>query len=193
MSGRKPRGGSRRRPRRKTKDESPTEPKRRRRRAIPRPVAWLMSRRDLDEMARRRCILVLSMLSGETTIAEAAEAGECSPLTVQKYEKQALEAMLAALTPKTGPDGLPTSSARRITDLETRIAQLERDKRRMERLLALTRQLVRPGPVATAAGRRPGSRSRRKSEAAGEQPSTTPKRPRGRPRKEPRTAPAMSI
>jgi hypothetical protein len=145
-----------------------------------------MSRQDLDEMARRRCLVVLSLLSGETTLAEAAESAECSPITVQKYETRALEAMLGALSPDASPDGTTTSSTQRIADLEKRLSQLEREKRRAERLLMLTRQMIRSGPITTGVGRRPGSRSRRKSENAGAPPSqasTTTSRPRAPPPK----------
>jgi hypothetical protein len=102
-----------------------------------------MTRQDLDEMARRRCLLVLSVLSGERSALEAAEQERISPQTYQKYETRALEGMLAALMPDASPEGVAASPSRRIEDLEKRIAQLERDKRRAERLLLLTRQNVR--------------------------------------------------
>lgn len=165
MRARKPRGASRPKPHRST-TETPKLRRRRRRSSRPTP-AWLMTRQDLDEMARRRCLLVLSVLSGERSAQEAAEQERISPQTYQKYETRALEAMLAALMPDASPDGVAASSSRRIEDLEKRIAQLERDKRRAEHLLLLTRQIVRPGPVTTGAGRKPGSRSRPKSGAAG--------------------------
>jgi hypothetical protein len=132
-----------------------------------------MSRQDLDEMARRRCLAVLSLMSGERTMTEAAEAAQCSPLTLQKYEKRAVEAMIVALMPDASPDGVSTSTSKRIADLEARIAQLETAKRRSERLLILTRQLIKAGPVTTGSGRRPGRRSRRKSDTAGAESSAT--------------------
>jgi len=129
-------------------------------------------------MARRRCLLVLSVLSGERSAAEAAEQEKISPQTYQKYETRALEAMLAALTPDASPDGMAASPTRRIEDLEKRISHLERDKRRLERLLLLTRQIVRPGPVTTGAGRKPGTRNRsRHKSVAGGIGSSRPSKP----------------
>jgi len=173
MSKRKRRGGSRTRARRTSKPRNETTntttpaPSRRRRKSTRQPAAWLMSRQDIDELARRRCLLVLSLLSGECTMTEACAATQCSQGTLQGYERRALEAMVAALMPDASSDGVSISSSQRIAELEAQVKHLEQGKRRAERLLVLTRQLVKPGPVTTGAGRRPGSRSRPKSERNG--------------------------
>src|SRR5262245_60215456 len=169
MTERKPRGASiRRRPSPKSK----TKRKRRRQRAAP---AWLMNRQDLDAIARRRCLLVLSVLSGELGVTEAAEQAQISATTYQQYETRAVEAMLAALTPDGSESGLSPSPSHRIAELEQRIVQLERDKRRADRLLLVTRKVVRPGPVTTGAGRKPKRRGRASSTNRGPKslPSST--------------------
>lgn len=127
-------------------------------RARPTP-RWVAKRDDLDEMARRRCLMVLSVLSGEKPVTEViTELGISRPAYYQ-LETKALMAMLAALAPgavSTSEAAIPT---RRIAQLETQVNELVRDKRRLERLLYLTRKLVKPGPVTAGPGRtaRPGS------------------------------------
>ena len=142
-------------------------------RSRPRP-RWLTGREDLDQIAQRRCLLVLSVLSGEKPVTAAiAELGISRPLYYQ-LETKAIVAMLTALAPgshgATSPDDAMPSH--RVAALEAKIAELEQDKRRLERLLFLTRKVVPPGPVASP-GRR--GRPRRDSVVAGRtrSPSST--------------------
>lgn len=122
----------------------------------PRPKPGILERKDLDEMARRRCLLVLSVLSGERPVTDVIEEAGMSRGTYYHLEERALRAMLNALAP--GAEGSQAETpAKRIEELERKVEQLERDKRRSERLLLLTRKVVRPGPVTTTAGRRPSS------------------------------------
>ena len=130
-----------------------------------------MKRQDLDEIARRRCLLILSVLSGELGVMEAVEQAQVSPTTYQHLETRALEAMLVALTPDA--QGASASPRQRIEELEQRVAQLEKEKRRADRLLLLTRQVVKPGPVTTGAGRPPKRRARPSSTTRGKRPSPT--------------------
>ena len=138
------------------------------RRALrPRPVPrWLTGREDLDQVAQRRCLLVLSVLSGEKPVTTAiAELGISRPLYYQ-LESKALIAMLTALAPGASASTSPNDAtpAHRVAELEEKIAELEQDKRRLERLLFLTRKVLPPGPV-TMPGKR--GRPRRDSLAAG--------------------------
>ena len=158
------------------------EPSRRRKqRSRPTP-RWLTKRTDLDAIARTRLLMVLSVLSGETPVTTAIERGGISRGFYYQLETKAINAMLLALAP--GSDGDPSSDAssttRRIADLEDKVIQLEQEKRRAERLLFLTRKVVRPGPMKTAKGRPPKTTS---STSAGKAPSmrsvTKPMRPRG--------------
>lgn len=131
---------------------------------------WLTGREDLDQVAQRRCLLVLSVLSGEKPVTQAiSELGISRPLYYQ-LEAKALVAMLTALAPGANATSSPNDAtpAHRVAQLESRIAELEQDKRRLERLLFLTRKVLPPGPV-TAPGKR--GRPRRDSSGAGREPS----------------------
>lgn len=145
------------------------------RRARPKPS--LLEREDLDEMARRRCLMILSVLSGERPVTDVIEETKMSRGTYYNLEERALKAMLVALTP--GAESSDADSpAKRILELEQRVAQLERDKRRGERLLLLTRKVVKTGPLTTGAGRRPSStRAGRKRSASSKTKKTSPPPP----------------
>jgi hypothetical protein len=126
--------------------------KKRKHRARPTP-RWLMQRQDLDAMAKRRCLLVLNVLSGERAVTDVIEEAQVSRQMYYQLEERALRAMLAALTPGASEPGA-SEPARRIAELEQKVAQLEQDKRRGERLLLLTRKVMK-GPLKTPAGRPP--------------------------------------
>ena len=132
---------------------------RRSRRARPKP-RWLGGRPDLDPIAQRRCMMLLSVLSGEKPVSTAIEELGLSRGTYYQLETKALLAMLAALTP--GVDGATTASsasaAQRIADLEAKVLRLEQEKRRGERLLYLVRKLVPMGALTTGRGRPPKAR-----------------------------------
>jgi hypothetical protein len=129
---------------------------RRQRKGRSRPVPrWLKSSSELDAIARSRCLLLLSVLSGELPVTEAIAQSKISRGTYYKLETRALQAMLAALNPLAGAaaDGAADLSlaAARISELEGKVKALERDKRRSERLLLLTRKSLK-APLTT--GRR---------------------------------------
>lgn len=105
-------------------------------------------RQDLDAMAKRRCLMLLSVLSGQQTVSEAIADAQISVGTYYQLETRALSAMMTALTPDASNEGVP-SSWKTISRLEARVKQLEQDKRRLERLLSLTKKVVRPGPMTT--------------------------------------------
>ena len=153
---------------------SPATPRSRKARARPTP-RWLLNQADLDEIARRRCLMVLSVLSGHRPVTEAIAEVSISRQMYYQLEERALRAMLAALAP--GASDEVTSrgegSTRRIAELEAKVEQLERDKRRGERLLLLTRKLMQ-GPMKTGAGRPPKSASP-SSTSAGRRRSRTSK------------------
>lgn len=117
--------------------------------------------------------MVLSVLSGETPVTDAIAASNISRPLYYQLEERALKAMLKALTPGseavpiTGPDPV---SLRRIADLEAKVQQLEQDKRRMDRLLYLTRKVVKTGPLTTG-GRGRSPKARPSSLESGPKPS----------------------
>lgn len=131
---------------------------------------WLLTAESLDAIAKARCLMVLRVLSGEQPVTEAIVEAKISRGTYYQLETRALNAMLSALNPLSSPDGTPdlTSPARRITELEAKVKRLEQDKRRAERLLFMTRKVIRPVPVTT--GRGPKTRKRRSSTTSGSKP-----------------------
>jgi hypothetical protein len=139
-----------------------------RRRKSARKPSMLMAK-DLDEIAQRRCLMILSVLSGEKSVEEAASEVQMAPAAYYQLETKALKAMLVALTPGVGSGAEPTTL---MKQLEEKVTTLERDKRRMERLLMLTRQVVKPGPMST--GQK--GRVRLRSTESGSTPSRSSKR-----------------
>jgi hypothetical protein len=140
---------------------------------------WLHERADLDEMARRRCLMVLSVLSGERPVTDVIAEAQISRGTYYNLEERALKAMLVALVP--GATDAPSESpAMRIVELEKKVALLEQQKRRSERLLLLTRKTLKRGPMKLEGHGRPSKQ--RASTARGKKPL------RGSPSTKPKTA-----
>jgi hypothetical protein len=154
-------------------DEKKPE-RQRKHRARPTPK-WLMQAEELDEIARRRCLMVLEVLSGAKAVTDVIEQGEMSRGTYYKLEERALGGMLRALSPTVGADGTDghalVTALERVTDLEEKVAKAEKEKRRSDKLFLLTRKLVKSGPLTTASGRPPGSRNRPRSTKNGPKPS----------------------
>ena len=145
-----------------------------RRRGVPR---WLTGRTDLDQVAQRRTLLILSVLSGHTPVTTAiTEHGISRPLYYQ-LEMKGLVGMMKALAPgagsSTNPDDM--TPARQMAELELKLAKLEMENRRLERLLFLAKRILPEGPVAypERRGRKPG----RRSTSGGLGPSPGSKRP----------------
>ncbi len=148
--------------------ESP--PRRRRARPVPR---WLKDQQDLDEMAKRRCLMVLEVLSGMKPVSDAVEEAKISRGLYYQLETKAVRAMLNALSPGAESTGQPAGMVERVKQLEQKVTRLEREKRRLERVLYVTKQVVRPGPVAAASGRRSASTTNGKKPS----PESTTKTP----------------
>lgn len=144
-------------------ESKPVRTRKHRSRPVPR---WIKEKQELDEMARRRCLLILSVLSGEKPVSDAIAESGLSRNTYYQLEEKALDAMLAALGPK--PPGRKADQSAEIAALEAKVTRLEDEKRRAERLLLLTRKVVRTGrltlpglgrPRSTTAGGKPSSGS----------------------------------
>lgn len=148
---------------------------RRKHRARPTP-RWLLQRQELDEVAKRRCLMVLEVLSGAKPVTDVIGDGQMSRATYYKLEERALGAMLRALSPTAGPDGTDgqalAEALARVEELEGKLAKAEQDRRRSEKLFVMTRKLVKAGPLTTGSGRPPGSRNRPRSTATGPKPSS---------------------
>jgi hypothetical protein len=125
-----------------------------RRRALPK---WL-DLQGLDAVARARCLMVLSVLSGEKTVSDAIAEHKISRGTYYQMETRALTAVLSALNPLTPwtekSSAELSAAATRIEGLLARVEQLEQEKRRTQRLLLLTRKSIR-APVTTGRRGRP--------------------------------------
>jgi hypothetical protein len=153
-----------------TKSDRRKEP---RRRGVPR---WLTGRKDLDQVAQRRTMLILSVLSGHTPVTTAiTEHGISRPLYYQ-LETKGLVGMMRALVPGANAASSPDDATpmRQLVELEEKVARLEQENRRLERLLLLARKVLPTGPVAfpQKRGRKPG----RRSTTAGPGPSPISKR-----------------
>jgi hypothetical protein len=142
---------------------------------------WLLTGEDQEEMARRRLLMVLSVISGERPVTEAIEEAAISRGTYYQMEEKALRAMLVALSPAAGPEGAEESALEvakgEIQTLQERVKKLEREKRRTERLLYVTRKVVKPGPVAMRDGRGRKRGAKRGSTRNGNAPSTSSPEP----------------
>ena len=124
------------------------------RRSRPTP-RWLKTKMDLDQVAKNRLLLVLSVLSGEKPVTTAIEEHGISRGFYYQLETKAINAMLLALAPGSDGDASPdaTGLCQRIKQLEEKLARAEASQRRAERLLYLQRKLVGPMPVKTHRGR----------------------------------------
>jgi hypothetical protein len=98
--------------------------------------------------------MVLSVLSGEKPVTQAIQEAGISRGTYYQLETRALEAMLLALGPR--PLGRERQTSTRVWELEAKLKRLEQAKRRAERLLQLTRKVVK-AEVARPRGRRTSS------------------------------------
>jgi hypothetical protein len=116
--------------------------------------------------------MILSVLSGEKSVEDASREAQIIPALYYQLEKKALTAMLVALVPGATKDGSPAPA---LAQMERRIAELEATKRRLERLLYLTRMTLKPGPMTN--GRRGRPRTRLGSATAGRKRSLRSKKP----------------
>lgn len=150
-------------PTRRADSQSQATPKRRRTtRARPTP-RWIQEpQEDLDAIGQRRCLMVLSVLSGERPVTEVIDEAQMSRPLYYQLEKKALLAMLTALTPGAAEDD-DRPGMTRMRALEEKVERLEREKRRAERLLFMTRKVIKPGPLKTSRGRPPKAPASTKS------------------------------
>src|SRR5205814_5499675 len=123
---------------------------RRKHRARPTP-RWLLQRQELDEVAKRRCLMVLEVLSGAKPVTDVIGDGQMSRATYYKLEERALGGMLRALSPTAGPDGADgqalAEALARVEELEGKLAKAEQDRRRSDKPYGMARQRVQVGPL----------------------------------------------
>jgi hypothetical protein len=163
--------------RKRTTSSPTTKPDRRRaprKRGVPR---WLTGRKDLDQVAQRRTLMILSVLSGHTPVTTAiSEHGISRPLYYQ-LETKAIVGMMRALVPGANAASSPDDATpmQQVVQLEEKLVRLQRENRRLERLLLLAKKVLPPGPMAFPERR--GRRRGRRSTTAGLVPSLGSKKP----------------
>jgi hypothetical protein len=149
----------------------------RRRKNRPRPTPkWLLKGEDVDRVAKVRCLMVLSVLSGETPVTDAITAAGVSRGTYYQLERRALNGMLKALMPGAKEEGEDSRPAQQILRLESKVKKLEQARRRSERLLALMGKVVRGSGVTlgrTSSTHRGVSRFKSSRRTEGPTPSST--------------------
>ena len=119
---------------------------------------WLKSPEQSDAIARSRCLMVLSVLSGERPVTEAIAQANISRGTYYQLETRAVKAMIAALSPnRARARGRPPDPSERIGALLRKLETLEQDRRRSQRLMALMRKAIRSPRPARVEGWMPTS------------------------------------
>jgi hypothetical protein len=114
--------------------------------------------------------MVLSVLSGEKPVSDAIQEAGISRGTYYQLETRALCAMLRALGPlasSEGEQGAQTSPARQIAFLEEKVKALERANRRSQRLLLMTRRVMKAPEAKTASTRSGNARLPRSKRTKG--------------------------
>lgn len=122
-------------------------------------VPSILTRADMNAMARRRCMMLLAVLSGHQSVADAIKDAQISAGTYYQLESRALLAMMQALAPQSATEDGAPSSWTLVSRLEAKVKKLEMEKRRLARLLSLTKRVIRPGPMKLSTPRRSKSSS----------------------------------
>ncbi len=110
--------------------------------------------------AKRLAAVVLDVLAGSRTPAEAAAALGASLPRYYVLEKRAMQGLLAACEPR--PKGRQPDDARRVGELERVVARLQRECQRQQALARATQRavgLAAPPPAKPAAK---GKKARRR-------------------------------
>lgn len=107
---------------------------------------WFQSSTQLQAVARSRCLMVLSVLSGERSVSDAVAQAKISHNMYYQMEKRALNAILVALHPHSRW-AQQSALKERIKQLEAQLKRLGQQKRRSQRLLLLMRKSTR-APVS---------------------------------------------
>jgi hypothetical protein len=129
---------------------------------------WLRKGEELDRLAQERCLMILSVLSGEKPVSDVIEEAGISRGTYYQLETRALSAMLRSLEPGGASEQDPASPTKRIAALEGKVRDLQQARRRAERLLLMTRRVMKgreKRTVSTRGGRNPSHSSGRRTTA----------------------------
>ena len=138
-----------------------------------RPLPSQLSAKDLDAITKRRCLMLLDVLSGRVPVTDAIANGKISRGTYYQLETKAIAAMMAAVSPAASDGGDATTKSKQVQELEAKVRKLEMEKRRLEHLLVLATKVVQQSPLTTGRGRPSKRRSTRSGEIAS--PNSTSK------------------
>jgi len=129
---------------------------RRKTRSRPMPKLLTGDADALDELAKRRCLMVLSVLSGQRPVSDVIEEAKLSRQTYYQLEIRAIQGMLRELGTSHG--SVEAQMAQLHADntvLKKELARLQTTNRRLEHLLLVTRKVLKSGPMTLANRGRP--------------------------------------
>jgi hypothetical protein len=129
---------------------------RRKTRSRPMPKLLTGDADALDELAKRRCLMVLSVLSGQRPVSDVIEEAQLSRQTYYQLEIRAIQGMLRELGTSHG--SVEAQMAHLQADntvLKKELAKLQTANRRLEHLLLVTRKVLKSGPMTLAKRGRP--------------------------------------
>jgi transposase-like protein len=113
---------------------------------------------EVPEELAPRLALILQVLSGAKTLAQAAREADLSRNHFQSLLNRSLGSMIEALNPKE-PGRKPKSEA--LSELEQRLKRLERENSRLKKRVEATDELIMVAGELLHGQRRPGQRTRR--------------------------------
>src|SRR5215207_7823779 len=113
---------------------------------------------EVPEELAPRLALILEVLSGAKTLAQAAREANLSRNHFQSLLNRSLGSMLEALTPQE-PGRKPKPQA--LSELEQRLKKLERENSRLKKRVEATDELIMVAGELLHGQRQPGQRARR--------------------------------
>jgi hypothetical protein len=120
---------------------------------------WLLNPSEAQAIAHGRCLMVLSVLSGQRTVSQAIEEQKICRTLYYQLEGRALKGMVRALNPARSESTNERRELRRaqarLRQLNARLTLMTQRKRSVERLLALVMKANRVSISTARRGRRP--------------------------------------
>ncbi len=130
---------------------------------------------DVPQDLAPRLALILEVLSGAKTLAQAAREANLSRNHFQSLLNRSLHSMIETLNPKE-PGRKPKAQA--LSELEQRLKRLERENSRLKKRVEATDELIMVAGELLHGQRRPGQRTRRARKNESSEPDDTEPEPR---------------
>ena len=144
-------------------EQKPKSTRRRRQRGACLPK-WLLNPAEAQSIAHGRCLMVLSVLSGQKSVSEAIAEQKIARALYYQLEDRALKGMVQALSPAKSAWASERRelcrAQARIREQSGRLALLTQRKRSLERLLAMVMKTSRVSLDTRRRGRPPKALSR---------------------------------